>query len=80
MTITVAVVAVPVQPLALGVIVKVTVTGARVVLVNVPDIFPAPDAAIPVTVAVLLRVQEYVVPLTGPDNTIVVIAPPEQIV
>lgn len=56
-TVTVAVVDGPVQPLADGVIVKVTVTGAVVVLVNVPVILPEPFAAIPVTVAVLSRVQ-----------------------
>lgn len=56
-TITVAVIGVPVQPLALGVIVKVTVTGAVVVLVNVPEILPVPLAAMPVTAVVLSRVQ-----------------------
>ena len=41
----------------LGVIVKVTVTGAKVVLVSVPDILPVPLAAIPVAVALLSLVQ-----------------------
>ncbi len=57
LTSTVAVIGVPVQPLALGVIVKVTVTGALVVLVNVPLILPVPLAAMPVTAVVLSRVQ-----------------------
>ena len=56
-TITVAVTAVPVQPFAVGVIVKVTVNGAVVVFVKAPLIFPDPLAAIPVTVAVLFLVQ-----------------------
>lgn len=56
-TITVAVIGVPGQPLADGVIVKVTVTGDVVVLVNVPLMLPVPLAAIPVAVAVLFRVQ-----------------------
>jgi hypothetical protein len=54
---TVAVIGVPKQPPAVGVIVKVTVIGAPVVFVNVPAISPAPFAAIPVTVAVLFLVQ-----------------------
>jgi len=55
---TVAVIGAPgVQPNAVGVIVNVTVTGAFVVFVNVPDIFPLPLAAIPVTLAVLFLVQ-----------------------
>ena len=77
---TVAVTGVPVQPLAVGVIVKVTVTGESVVLVSEPEMLPLPDAAIPVTVAVLSRVQLYVVPLTGPVTAMVVIDPPEQTV
>ena len=47
----------PAQPLAVGVIVKVTVTAAPVVLVNAPLILAVPFAAIPVTVAVLSLVQ-----------------------
>ena len=54
---TVAVIGVPGQPLAVGVMVKVTVTAELVVLVNTPLISPAPLAAIPVTVAVLSLVQ-----------------------
>jgi hypothetical protein len=54
---TVAVTGVPGQPFATGVIVKVTVIAAAVVLVNAPLIFPVPLAAMPVTVAVLFLVQ-----------------------
>ena len=57
LTNTVAVIGVPGQLLAVGVIVKVTVTGALVVLVNVPLILPDPLAEIPVTAIVLSRVQ-----------------------
>ena len=64
LTSTVAVMAGPVQPLAVGVIVKVKVIGANVVLVKVPEMLPDPLAAIPVTVTVLLRVHAYVVPVT----------------
>lgn len=56
-TSTVALIGAPAQPFALGVIVKVTVTGAFVVLVSVPLILPVPLAAIPVTVPVLFLVQ-----------------------
>lgn len=56
-TVTVAVIGAPVQPLFDGVMVKVTVTGALVVLVSVPLILPDPLAAIPVTVPVLFLVQ-----------------------
>ncbi len=56
-TSTVAVIAEPGQPLAVGVIVNVTVTGAFVVLVKVPLIFPLPLAAIPVTGPVLFLVH-----------------------
>ena len=80
LTKTVAVIAVPVQPFAVGVIVKVTVIGAFVVLVRVPEMFPLPLAAMPVTVAVLSRVHAYVVLLTAPDITIVLIDVAEQIV
>ena len=54
---TVAVMAAPGQLLAVGVMVKVTVTGKLVVLVNVPLMSPEPLVAIPVTVAVLFLVQ-----------------------
>ena len=56
-TSTVAVIGAPVHPLALGVMVNVTVTGAEVVFVNGPEILPDPLAAIPVTEAVLSLVQ-----------------------
>ena len=80
LTSTVAVIGVPKQPLAVGVIVNVTVTGALVVLVNEPLISPAPLAAMPVTATVLSLVQLNVVAGTVPVRTIVVIALPEQIV
>lgn len=55
---TVAVTGVPVQPLAVGVMVNVTVTGDAVVFVNAPAIvFPLPEAAMPVTETVLFLVQ-----------------------
>ena len=57
-TSTVAVIGAPVQPLALGVMVKVTSIGAKVVLVNVPLISPLPFEEIPVIVVVASRVQE----------------------
>ncbi len=79
-TSTVAVIDGPGQPFADGVMVKVTVTGAEVVLINVPLISPLPLAAIPVTLTVLSLVQVYVVPLTAPLNAIVVIATPEHFV
>ena len=46
-----------VQPLDEAVIVNVTYSGAAVVLVNEPLIFPVPLAAIPVTPAVLFLAQ-----------------------
>ena len=55
--VTVAVVGVPWQLLAVGVIVNVTVRGALVVLVSEPLIVPVPLAAIPVAFVVLSRVQ-----------------------
>ena len=79
-TTTVAVMFDPLQLFAVGVIVKVTVTGEVVVLVSVPEILPLPFAAIPVTATVLSLVQLYVVPLTLPLRTIVCIAVPEQLV
>ena len=54
---TVAVIGAPTHPLAVGVIVNVTVTGDAVVLVNAPVMLPDPLAAIPVIVAVLFLVQ-----------------------
>ena len=56
-TTTVAVIGVPLQLFAAGVMVKVTVTGALVVLVKEPLISPAPLAAMPVTATVLSLVQ-----------------------
>ena len=44
---TVTVIAVPGQLIAVGVIVKVTVIGAEVLLVNIPVIFPVPLVNIP---------------------------------
>ena len=79
-TTTVAVNVVPVQLFAEGVNVKVTVTGAFVVLVRLPVILPVPLEAIPVTAAVLSRVQLNVVPGTFPLSMIVVIELPEHIV
>ena len=79
-TSTVAVIAGPGHPLAVGIMVNVTVTGALVVLVNAPLMLPLPLAAIPVTATVLFLVQLKVVPLTFPFNTIVVIVLPEQMV
>ena len=79
-TITVAVIGAPTQPLAVGVMVKVTVCAAVVVLTNVPVMLPVPDAAIPVTAAVLFLVQAKVVPGVVLVNTIGAIAALEQIV
>ena len=56
-TSTVAVIGAPVQPLALGVMVKVTSIGAKVVFVNVPLISPLPLEAMPVMVVIASRVQ-----------------------
>ena len=80
LTTTVAVIGGPGQLLALGVIVKVTVTGVVILLFNTPLMFPLPAAGTPPTVPILSLVQVYVVPATLPLNTIVVIAVPEQIV
>ena len=55
---TVAVIGAPVQPLALGVMLNVTSTDAKVVFVNVPLISPLPFEAIPVMVVVASRIQE----------------------
>jgi hypothetical protein len=78
---TVAVMGVPGQPLAVGVMVKVTVTGAVVVLVSVPLMLPAPLAAMPVAATVLSLVQLYTTPATAlPVMAIVVIATPEHTV
>ncbi len=79
-TITVAEIGAPGQEFAVGVIVKVTVTGAVVVLVKLPLISPLPLAAIPVVETVLSLVQLKTVDATFPENAMVVIALPEQIV
>lgn len=78
-TVTVAVIGVPGHPLAVGVIVKVTVAGLLVVLVSVPEILPDPLAAIPVTAEVLSLVQLKVVPVTFPVKLIGVIAPEQTV-
>jgi hypothetical protein len=57
LTNTVAVMGAPGQLFAVGVIVKVTVIGALVILVKDPIISPMPLPEIPVTDAVLSRVQ-----------------------
>jgi hypothetical protein len=62
MTVTLAVTGVPGQLFAVGVMVKVTVTGALVVFVNDPLIFPEPLEVIPVTATVLSLVQLNVAP------------------
>ena len=54
---TVAVVVGPAHPLAVGVMVKVTVWATKVVLVSVPDILPDPLAPIPVASTVLSLVH-----------------------
>ena len=57
LTVTVAVIVGPVQLPCVGIIVKVTSTGALVVLVSAPLILPDPLAAIPVTATLLSLVQ-----------------------
>ena len=57
LTVTVAVIAAPVQLPDTGVMVKVTVIGILVKLVSVPLISPEPLAAMPITVATLSLVQ-----------------------
>jgi hypothetical protein len=54
---TVAVIGFPSQPLAVGVTVKVTVTGEKVALVSAPEMFPFPLIAIPVTATLLSLVH-----------------------
>ena len=81
LTSTVAVTGAPVHPLAVGVIVKVTSTGAFVVLISVPLIVPLPLAPIvPVTVPVLSLVQLNTVPGTLLVKESGNMAAPEQIV
>jgi len=80
-TVTVAVMFGPAQPLAVGVMVKVTTCVTAVVLVSVPLIGePDPLAAIPVTFTLLSLVQVKVVPATSLVSTIGVIGLPEQTV
>ena len=57
LTVTVAKLFGPIQVPDVGVITKVTVTGAVVVLVSVPLILPLPLAGIPVAAIVLFLVQ-----------------------
>ena len=57
LTNTVAVLVGPGQPLAVGVMVNVTVIGTAVILVSVPLILPTPLPGIPVTPAVLSLVH-----------------------
>ena len=80
LTNTVAVISDPTQLLAVGIMVKVTVTGALVELVKFPLMFVLPLAAIPVTDTVLSLVQLKVVEATFPERAIVAIALAEQIV
>jgi hypothetical protein len=75
----VAIIGVPAQPLAVGVIVNVTVTGEPVALVKVPLILPLPLAAIPVTAGLSL-VQLNTVPGVALASAIVVIGVPEHTV
>ena len=56
-TTTVALIGAPVQPFAVGIMVKVTVKAPPVVLVNAPVILPVPLAPMPVTKTVLSLVQ-----------------------
>lgn len=79
-TSTVAITGVPEHPFITGVTVKVTVMAALVVLFNVPEILPVPDAGIPVTSMLLSLVQLYVAPAVLPVNDIIVNGKPEQIV
>lgn len=74
-SVTVAVIGVPEQPFASGVIVNVTVISDPVVLVSAPLISPEPLAAMPVTSAVWSRVQVNVAPDAVLLNAMVVIGP-----
>ena len=80
LTNTIAVICDPTQLLAVGIMVKVTATGALVKLVKFPLMFPLPLAAIPVTDTVLSLVQLKVVEATFPEIAIVAIVLVEQIV
>lgn len=67
--------------MAVPVILKVTVAGALVVFVSEPAIvLPLPEAVMPVTDAVLSRVQLNVAPDTVLEATISAIASPLQMV
>lgn len=68
----------PGQPLAVGVTVKVTVTGFILLLISVPEIFPLPLLPIVPVTAGLSLVQLNVVDGTAPLNAIEVILLPEQ--
>ena len=76
-TITVAVTVLPLQPFASGVTVKITVSGALVILVNIPVISPLPFATIPVEMLLFLT-QLKAVPATLPVKEMLEIAVPEQ--
>ncbi|MBV6441020.1 MAG: hypothetical protein EPGJADBJ_02697 [Saprospiraceae bacterium] len=78
-TVTVTVIEEPVQLAVTGVMVKVTVTGNKVLLVSDPLISPLPLIGMPVTPG-LSRVQLNVVPPTFPVITMVVMGSPEQTV
>ena len=75
-----AVIGAPKQPLAVGVIVNVTNTGAFVVFTNVPVMSPVPLAPIPVTLATLSLVHTRLAPATELDNTTGIVDMPEQTV
>ena len=79
-TSTVAVTGVPGLPFAVGVMIKLTLIGMLVVLVNVPEISPEPETAMPVTETVLSLTQANVVPVTLLLKTISMIASREQTV
>lgn len=79
-TSTLAVTGVPLQPLAVGVMVNTVVCGVLVLLVSVPLIVPLPLAAMPVRFTVLSLVQLKTVPTTVGVRVIGAIAAPEQIV
>jgi hypothetical protein len=76
-TVMVKLTAVPLQPLATGVTVMVAVMGDVVGLIAMNDgIFPVPDA--PKPIEVLLLVQVYTVPVTGPLMVTAAVAEPAQ--
>ena len=79
MTVIVAVYAKPLHPFLDGMMVKVTVIGAFVRLVKVPEMFPVPVAGIPVTLTVLSLVHENVEPRTSAESVIAATGLPEQV-